>query len=226
MARTLAALLTVLAALVLVACGSGTGSTAAPSTLAAASTAASPASVALSPPAASSAPPASPAATASGSPVAQETPMHPFELTSTAFTPGGSIPRRFTCDGEGGSPDLAWSGAPDGTGALVLIVDDPDANGFVHWIVYDMSGTGNGALPTGISASPEAPPQGTNSFGKIGWGGPCPPSGEHRYVFTLTALAEPLGLSGAPKPDAVRAAMAKGTVLGSATLEGRYRRGG
>jgi hypothetical protein len=152
--------------------------------------------------------------------------MPDFQLTSTAFDAGGSIPRRFTCDGEDGSPDLAWSGAPDGTGALVLIVDDPDANGFVHWIVYDMTGTDTGALPTGISSSPEAPPQGTNSFGRIGWSGPCPPSGVHRYVFTLTALAQPLGLSGAPKADAVRAAIAKGHVLGTATLEARYRRGG
>ena len=150
----------------------------------------------------------------------------PFTLTSTAFTPGGEIPRTFTCDGEDVSPDLAWAGAPDASRALVLVVDDPDANGFVHWLVYDMTGSETGALPLGVSASPDAPPQGTNGFGRIGWGGPCPPSGEHRYRFTLTALAAPLVLEGAPRADAIRAAIAAATVVGTATLEGRSRRAG
>ena len=67
-------------------------------------------------------------------------------LTSTAFEPGGAIPKRYTCDGEDGSPDLEWAGAPDGTGALTLLVDDPDARGWVHWIVLDMAGPSSGAL--------------------------------------------------------------------------------
>ena len=148
----------------------------------------------------------------------------PFALTSTAIPAGGEIPRRFTCDGEDTSPDLAWSGAPDGTNALALVVDDPDASGFTHWIVYDMTGSDSGALPLGVSASPDAPPQGTNDFGTVGWRGPCPPSGEHRYRFRLYALAAPLRFSGAPNGRTFRAALDKASVLGTATLEARYRR--
>jgi Raf kinase inhibitor-like YbhB/YbcL family protein len=147
-----------------------------------------------------------------------------FELTTTAFAPGGEIPRQFTCDGDDVSPDLAWSGVPGGTGALVLVVDDPDAGGFVHWIAFDMTGSDTGALPLGVSASPDAPRQGTNDFGTIGWRGPCPPSGEHRYRFTLSALDAPLGLADAPNGHAIRDALSGATVIGSATLEGRYRR--
>jgi Raf kinase inhibitor-like YbhB/YbcL family protein len=147
----------------------------------------------------------------------------PFRLTSTAFQEGGAIPRRFSCDGENVSPDLAWDGAPDGARAMVLTVIDPDARDFVHWLVYDMTGTPSGGLPLGVSVSPDAPPQGTNSFGKRGYGGPCPPSGTHRYRFTLSALDTVLELTGAPRIDALEAAMA-GHVLAEATLTGTYRR--
>jgi Raf kinase inhibitor-like YbhB/YbcL family protein len=147
----------------------------------------------------------------------------PFRLTSTAFEDGGAIPRRFSCDGENVSPDLAWDGAPEGTRAMVLTVIDPDARDFVHWLVYDMTGTPSGGLPLGVSVSPDAPPQGTNSFGKPGYGGPCPPSGTHHYRFTLAALDTVLELSGAPRIDALRAAMA-GHVLAEATLTGTYHR--
>ncbi len=146
-----------------------------------------------------------------------------FSLISSAFTEGGSIPRRLTCDGENVSPDLTWSDAPEGTAALALVVTDPDARDFVHWIVYDLTGTPSGGLPAAVSASPDAPPQGTNSFGKTGYGGPCPPAGTHRYVFTLHALDAPLELSGAPRIDALEAAMA-GHVLAQATLTGTYHR--
>jgi Raf kinase inhibitor-like YbhB/YbcL family protein len=148
-----------------------------------------------------------------------------FQLYSTSFAAGDLIPARFTCDGEDTSPDLAWAGAPDGTAALVLVVDDPDADGFTHWIVYDMTGSETGALPLGVSASPDAPPQGTNDFGQIGWNGPCPPSGEHRYRFTLSALAAPLGLAGGPRAADVASALGGASVLGAAVLEARYRRG-
>ncbi len=148
----------------------------------------------------------------------------PFGLTSTAFKGGGAIPRRYTCDGDNVSPDLSWSGAPDGAKALVLEVIDPDARDFVHWLVYDMTGTPSGGLPAGVSASPDAPPQGTNGFGKRGYGGPCPPSGTHRYRFTLFALDAALGLSGAPRIDSLRTAMS-GHVLAEAMLIGTYRRG-
>ena len=113
-----------------------------------------------------------------------------FRLTSPDVAEGGTIPRRFTCDGEDVSPALEWAGAPDGTAALVLMVDDPDARGFVHWIVLDMAATASGGLPEGASTSPDAPRQGRNDFGRIGYGGPCPPPGEgpHHYAFTVTAL--------------------------------------
>lgn len=147
----------------------------------------------------------------------------PFSLTSTAFSEGGAIPRRFTCDGENVSPDLSWSGAPGDTQALALMVTDPDARDFVHWLVYDMTGTPSGALPTAISSSLDAPPQGMNDFGKRGYGGPCPPSGVHRYRFELSALDAPLELTGTPRIHDLRAAM-DGHVLAGTTLTGIYRR--
>jgi Raf kinase inhibitor-like YbhB/YbcL family protein len=146
-----------------------------------------------------------------------------FRLSSTAFADGGEIPARFTCDDEDVSPDLTWEGAPAETGALVLVVDDPDARGWVHWVVFDMTGTSSGGLAEGISTSPDAPPQGTNDFRRVGWGGPCPPSGEHRYTFRMLALDGPLGLTGAPSAADVLLA-AEGHIVGEAQLTGRYRR--
>jgi Raf kinase inhibitor-like YbhB/YbcL family protein len=146
-----------------------------------------------------------------------------FSLSSTAFSDGGAIPKRYTCDGENVSPDLTWSDAPDGTQALALIVTDPDARDFVHWIVFDMTGTPSGGLPAAVSSSPDAPPQGTNSFGKPGYGGPCPPSGTHRYRFSLYSLDQPLELPGAPRIDDLQAAM-DGHVTGEATITGTYQR--
>lgn len=149
----------------------------------------------------------------------------PFALTSTAFRAGGSIPRMFTCDGQDVSPPLQWQGTPAQARALALIVDDPDARGFIHWVAFDLTASGTGALPQAVSASPDAPSQGLNGFGRIGWGGPCPPSGTHRYRFTLYALDDLLGLTGVPSADQVRHAM-DGHILGQAVLEASYRRGG
>jgi Raf kinase inhibitor-like YbhB/YbcL family protein len=151
------------------------------------------------------------------------TPDSTFALISSAFREGEAIPREFSCDGTNVSPPLAWSGAPSGTGALVLVVDDPDARGFVHWTVLDLAGS-NGGLPKGVSPTADAPQQGRNDFGNAGWGGPCPPSGTHRYVFTMTAIAAPLGLAGSPSGQEVAAALAKAEVLGRATLIASYRR--
>jgi Raf kinase inhibitor-like YbhB/YbcL family protein len=146
-----------------------------------------------------------------------------FRLTSPDFEAGSEIPRRFTCDGEDVSPALEWTGVPDGAQALTLVMDDPDARGFVHWIVLDMTATHSGALPRGFAESPDAPPQGMNDFDRLGYGGPCPPSGTHRYLFTLYALEEPLGLVGSPGGDEVRAALAR-RVMTSTSLEARYTR--
>jgi Raf kinase inhibitor-like YbhB/YbcL family protein len=165
---------------------------------------------------------------ASSTPSERESPMpsSEFSLTSTDFADGEPIPAKFSCDGVNVSPALSWSGAPDGTAAFALIVDDPNARGFIHWVLADMTGSATGALPEAVSASPDAPVQGRNDFGAIGYGGPCPPAGsDHRYRFTLIALDRPLGLLGTPSADEVRAA-ADGHVLAEATLTGTYRRGG
>jgi Raf kinase inhibitor-like YbhB/YbcL family protein len=148
----------------------------------------------------------------------------PFVLTSPAFAEGGAIPPEYSCNGANVSPELDWRDAPARTAALVLVVTDPDAGGFVHWLVLDVPGT-DGALPGGLSPSADSPQQGRNGFGRVGWGGPCPPSGSHRYRFTLTALAAPLGLTGNPDGATVRFALGRAHVLGTTTLTGTYRRG-
>jgi len=148
-----------------------------------------------------------------------------FQLSSPDFPAGGMIPRKFTCDGEDVSPALMWEGAPDGGRALALIVDDPDASGFVHWVMFELTGSQSGGLPEAVSSSPDAPNQGRNDFGRTGWGGPCPPSGEHRYRFTLYALDQPLQMTGTPTAKELKDAM-DGHVLAQAELLARYRRGG
>jgi Raf kinase inhibitor-like YbhB/YbcL family protein len=145
-----------------------------------------------------------------------------FSLTSPAFADGAPIPREHTCRGADLSPALAWRGVPSGAAALVLFVDDPDARDWVHWTVLDLPAV-DGGLPGSVSPSATQLQQGRNDFGRIGYGGPCPPSGTHRYRFTLYALAAPLGLSGHPNGTAVRAALGKATILGKTTLVGTFR---
>ncbi len=149
----------------------------------------------------------------------------PFTLTSPAFADGEAIPRANTCDGADRSPELRWTNAPNGTAAFVLEMIDPDAHDWVHWLVLDISGAANGSLPAAVGTGAGALQQGRNSFGKVGWGGPCPPSGTHHYVFSLFALDARLGLSGDPDRTAIDKAMAANHVLGKATLTGTYRRG-
>ena len=171
-------------------------------------------------------PPASAATPSASAPATKSpTPAGPFTLRSGAFPPGGAIPPQYTCDGTDVSPDLSWTGVPDGTGALVLVVDDPDAEGFVHWLVLDMP-PDQPSLAEGAGTSFWAVQQGTNDFGAAAWGGPCPPSGNHRYRFTLYALAAPLGLHDAPAGGPVREALGRSDVLGRAVLTAHYRRGG
>jgi hypothetical protein len=145
----------------------------------------------------------------------------PFALTSTAFGANGPIPREFTCKGADRSPDLAWTGVPAGTEALVLFVDDPDGHDWVHWTALDIDPSTTG-LPAGVKPAAHPPQQGTNDFGKVGYGGPCPPSGTHHYQFTLYALPAPLGLSGHPDGKAVRAALAKAQPIAKVTLVGTF----
>jgi len=146
----------------------------------------------------------------------------PFRLASAAFVDGSSIPRRHSCDGADASPPLTWSGVPAGTVALALIVDDPDAAGFVHWVAYDIDPSTPG-LPAGVPGSATSPAQGRNGFGRVGYGGPCPPGGTHHYVFRLLALDARLPLNGTPRAGDVLA-VASGHVLGEARLIGTYRR--
>lgn len=151
----------------------------------------------------------------------------PLNLTSAAFRDGDSIPPKHTCDGDDVSPPLSWSEAPAETGSFALVCDDPDAPGrvWVHWVVFDLPPAA-GALPEGVPPREEVPGgglQGRNDFRKIGYGGPCPPSGTHRYEFRLYALDAKLGLrAGATKGDLLAAL--EGHVLAEAKLTGKYSR--
>ncbi len=147
--------------------------------------------------------------------------MAGFVLTSPSFADGGAIPVKHSCDGRDVSPALSWQGAPAGTAAFALIVDDPDARGFIHWVVYNIPGSETG-LPEGVSATAQ-PPQGRNDFGRTGWGGPCPPGGTHHYQFTLYALSRTLTVSGTPTAAEIRTAV-KAVLLGQTQLTGLYTR--
>lgn len=142
-------------------------------------------------------------------------------LTSTAFGEGDPIPISFTCDGDDRAPTLTWSNVPEGTQAFALIVDDPDARGFVHWLVAD--------VPPDVTSLPENVAvdgvEGRTGFGASAYGGPCPPSGTHRYVFTLHALSSSTGLAPGFSADELRDAI-RDTTLGTATLTGTYAHGG
>lgn len=148
--------------------------------------------------------------------------MAAFTISSSAFAAGEPIPARHTCDGEDRSPPLEWSNVPEGTQALALVVDDPDAPGrtFTHWLAWGLDPEGGG-----IAEGQPAPLEGTNDFGVVGYRGPCPPPGHgpHRYVFRLLALdAEPALAQGAARAQ-VDQALGAGT-LAVAELTGTYER--
>jgi Raf kinase inhibitor-like YbhB/YbcL family protein len=153
-----------------------------------------------------------------------------LKITSLAFSDGGPIPRAHTCDGADLSPPLTWAGAPEGTKAFALIVDDPDAPGriWVHWVLYGLDASLSD-LPAGIPTQPDlsAPvsaKQGKNDFGRSGYGGPCPPKGRpHRYVFTLFALDARLALPAGSTKDVLLSAI-RGHVLEEAKMIGTYGR--
>ncbi len=143
-----------------------------------------------------------------------------MRLTSPAFEHEGDIPARYTCDGDDVSPALSIAGLPSDTVSLALIMDDPDAPSgtWVHWVAYDISpSTG---VPEGVESLGTA---GVNSWGRTGYGGPCPPSGTHRYVFTLYALDAASHLAPGADKAAVLDALAD-HVLANAVLMGHYRR--
>ena len=166
------------------------------------------------------------------------TPVPPLQISSSAFAPGGDIPVEYSCFGQNLSPALAWTGVPEGTESLALLMGDPDSQppGFVHWVVYDIPPTVTG-LPEGVPATGtlvDGTLQGSNDFARfeggvfpggaainqIGYDGPCP-GGSHRYVFTLYALDTLLGLP--PESSRARVVQAmSGHVLDRAELAGVF----
>lgn len=150
-----------------------------------------------------------------------------MHLRSSAFDNGGIIPAKYTCDGKNVSPPLGWSSAPANTKSFVLICDDPDApvGTWVHWVYYDIPAKVK-YLPENVAPHEHPTSGGThgiNDFHKIGYGGPCPPGGTHRYYFKIYALDVELNLPpGATKKEVLKAM--QGHILGQAQLMGKYRR--
>lgn len=145
-----------------------------------------------------------------------------MKIESPVFLDGQSIPARYTCDGENVNPALNISEVPEGTKCLVLIVDDPDApvGTWVHWTAWNIAPQTTEIRENSV---PEGAIEGVTGFGRPGYGGPCPPSGTHRYFFKLYALDMTLGLDGSAKAGDIEDLM-EGHVLGQAQLMGLYRR--
>lgn len=144
-----------------------------------------------------------------------------FGLASPAFEPGQTIPVEYTCDGLNVSPALRWTTPPRGTKSFALIMDDPDAPGgtFTHWLAWNIS-----PKARGLRRGAHPPREGATSFSRVGYGGPCPPSGTpHRYFFKLYALRTPLALPAGSGRPALEKAM-KGKVLKRVSLVGLYGR--
>ena len=149
-------------------------------------------------------------------------------LTSPAFASGAAIPAEFTCKGADRSPELSWSGAPKSTVTYALIVDDPDAPGgtFFHWVAYNIPANKT-SLPAGVPQGAEIPgggKQGMNSFGHLGYNGPCPPPGKtHHYRFHLYALDSELNIGDKADAAAIQSGF-KGHVLADTELTGTFER--
>jgi Raf kinase inhibitor-like YbhB/YbcL family protein len=147
-----------------------------------------------------------------------------FMLHSSAFREGQPIPKHFTCLGKDISPALSWTEAPPGTKFYALVMDDPDAprGTWTHWTWWDLPAATTG-IPDGAKMAELGASEGTASNKATGYHGPCPPSGRHRYVFTLHALGEALGLPAGAPVEQVHAAL-KGKSLASARLMGTYQK--
>jgi len=147
-----------------------------------------------------------------------------IRISSPAFSNGSEIPRKYTCDGQNAAPPLEWSGVPDQARSLAIICDDPDAPSgtFTHWVLYN--------LPASAHGLPEHPTIGTsgvNSFGRVGFGGPCPPKKDpaHHYRFHVYALdVESIGAAGLSKEHALDAM--SGHILAEGDMVGTYHRAG
>jgi Raf kinase inhibitor-like YbhB/YbcL family protein len=149
-----------------------------------------------------------------------------MKLTSTSFIDGGELPTKYTCDGEGISPDIQWTDAPSGTKSFVLIYDDPDAVSGIwdHWVLYNLPAT-TSSIPENAKTFPAGTQSGLNSWPKLGHGAACPPpgTGTHRYIFHLYALNAVLDLPNKANSTQITTAM-KEHVLEKATLTGLYKR--
>ncbi len=154
-----------------------------------------------------------------------------MNLMSPAFKQGGQIPSKYTCEGEDISPPLKWDGVPEGTKSLVLIVDDPDAPDpdapklvWVHWVLFNIPPEVT-SLPEGVDriGLPPGIESGVNDFKKISYGGPCPPTGRHRYFHKLYALDAALDIRTATKAEVAQAMDRH--VLAMAELVGTYQKG-
>jgi len=150
-----------------------------------------------------------------------------IKVSSSAFPDGGMIPAKYTCDGADVSPPLKWDSVPDGTKSIALISDDPDApmGTWVHWVLFNLPADAR-ELPENVPTDetlPNGAKQGTTDFGRTGYGGPCPPSGTHRYFFKIYALDTMLDLpAGTRKSDLVKAM--KDHIIGQGQLIGKYKR--
>jgi len=149
-----------------------------------------------------------------------------MEFGSPAFASGETLAAAYTCDGEDASPPLRWEGVPDDAQALAVEMVDPDADGFVHWLIFDIAADSGGVtanVPLGAE-TPEGAKQAINTFGEMGYGGPCPPEGTtHEYVFRLYALDAELGLDGGGSARNVQDALAEHT-LAMSEVTGTYGR--
>lgn len=143
-----------------------------------------------------------------------------MKITSSAFEDRQQIPPQYTCNGDNINPPLEFSGIPHGTKSLVLIVDDPDApiGTFVHWVVYNISPELREVRENSI---PDDGVEGMSSFGKKGYGGPCPPSGVHRYFFKLYALNKTLSIEGVADKDTILKNI-EGAIIAQSELAGLY----
>jgi len=148
-------------------------------------------------------------------------------VKSDSFSDGGMIPAKYTCDGANISPQLSWDNAPKGTKSFVLICEDPDApmGTFTHWVLYDIPADVH-ELPENLPKDkilPNGAKQGITDFKKVGYGGPCPPDGTHRYYFKLYALDTLLNLEPALKKEDILKAM-NGHILAQGQILGKYAR--
>lgn len=154
-----------------------------------------------------------------------------LQVTSTSFSANGAIPKVHTCEGGDKSPPLAWSGAPASTRSFVLIVDDPDAPDpaapkmtWVHWVLYNLPASAKGLREAVVAKDlPPGTLDGVNDWKRIGYGGPCPPVGRHRYFFKLYALDVILPDLGQPNKAALEQAM-QSHVMAQGQLIGTYRK--